>query len=108
MQSYGGDTLDNYTVKLTGRARRDLDSVYRYIADELQESGTAGKMLDVIENEIRSLKNMPSRCPERRRGLYADKGYRQLLVKNYTIVYRVDEEKKQVIIVTIRYSRSLF
>ena len=46
--------------------------------------------------------------PERTTGIYAHQGYRQLLVDNYTAVYRVDESKKQVIIVTIRYSKSQF
>lgn len=39
---------------------------------------------------------------------YSNKGYRQLFVKNFTIVYRIDEEKKQVIIVTVRYSKCQF
>ena len=55
---------------------------------------------------FKDLKNLPNRRPERCRGLYSDKGYRQLLVKNYMVLSRVDEKNKQVIIVTIRYSRS--
>jgi hypothetical protein len=43
------------------------------------------------------------RCPERRRGIYANCGYRQLLVENYTALYPIDEEKKQMIAVTVRY-----
>ncbi|MCI8891665.1 MAG: type II toxin-antitoxin system RelE/ParE family toxin, partial [Eubacterium sp.] len=35
-------------------------------------------------------------------------GYRQLLVENYTVIYRIDEAKKQVIIVTVRYSPGNF
>ena len=45
---------------------------------------------------------------ERRVGAYAGKGYRQLFVKNYTVVFRIDEEHKTVIIVTVRYSASQF
>lgn len=51
---------------------------------------------------------MPQRGAKRRVGAYANKGYRQLFVKNFTIAYRIDEVKKQVIIVTVRYSRSEF
>ena len=51
---------------------------------------------------------MPYRCPERRTGAYANKGYRQLLAKNYTVIYRVDESAREVLIVTVRYSRSNF
>ena len=51
---------------------------------------------------------MPYRCPERRTGVYANKGYRQLFIKHYTVIYRVDEESKTVLIVTVRYSPSQF
>lgn len=34
-------------------------------------------------------------------GAYANKGYRQLFVGNFTVVYRVAEAKKRVLVVTI-------
>ena len=100
--------MDEYRVKLTGRAQRDLDGIYAYIAQTLLEPGTAGDLIDRIEKEILSLDHMPYRWPERRRGVYANRGYRQALVGNYTIVYRVDEAAKQVIVITVRYSPSNF
>lgn len=51
---------------------------------------------------------MPRRCPERKTGAYAGKGYRQLLIKNYTAIYRIDEEHRTVVVVTVRYSPSQF
>lgn len=100
--------MDKYEVKLTTRALRDLDGVYRYIANHLTEPRTAEKLLDEMENQILSLENMPYRCPERRTGMYANKGYRQLMVKNYTVIYRVNQSEHQVVIVTVRYSKSSF
>ena len=61
-----------------------------------------------IEDAILSLETMPYRCPERKRGAYANRGYRQLFVENYTVVFRIDEAKKTVIVVTVRYSPSEF
>lgn len=100
--------MDKYSVKLTSRAIRDLDSIYSYIAKTLLEPSTASELTAQIEEEILSLDQMPYRCPERTRGVYANRGYRQLLVKNYTVVYRIDEAHKQVIVVTVRYSPSDF
>ena len=100
--------MDKYEVKLMGRALRDLDGIYTYIAETFQEPGTALKLVETIEQEIFSLDHMPYRWPERRRGIYTNRGYRQLLVKNYTVIYRVDEANKQVIVVTVRYSPSDF
>ena len=100
--------MDKYTLSLTSRALRDLDDIYVYIAQTLQVPETALELVDKIEKEILSLEEMPYRFPERKTGAYANKGYRQLFVGNYTVVYRVDEKPRQVIIVTIRYSPSQF
>ena len=100
--------MDNYSVKLMSRALRDLDKIYDYISHTLVEPGTALKLVERIENAIFSLETMPYRCPERRRGAYAYRGYRQLLVENYTVIYRIQESEKQVIAVTVRYSSSEF
>ena len=99
---------DKYSVKLTSRALRDLDAIYSYIAKNLLEPGTALKLVDTIEREILTLDSMPYRCPERQTGAYAGKGYRQLFVKNYTVVFRVDETSRTVVVVTVRYSPSQF
>lgn len=100
--------MDKYSVKLMDRALRDLDSIYAYIAGSLLEPKTALDLVDSIEQAIYTLESMPCRCPKRRVGAYANKGYRQLLVKNYTIIYRIDEAAKTVIVVTVRYSRGQF
>jgi plasmid stabilization system protein ParE len=85
-----------------------LDGIYAYIAQNLREPGSASDLLEEIEKQILSLEYLPLRCPERRIGVYAGKGYRQLLVQNYNVIYRVDEVKKVVLIVTVRYSKSGF
>lgn len=100
--------MDKYKVQLLSRALRDLDGIYSYIAKNLSEPGIAAHLIDELEDQILSLENMPYRCPERRVGAYANKGYRQLLVKNYTVIYRIEETKKEVLIVTVRYARSNF
>lgn len=100
--------MDKYSVKLMSRALRDLDDIYDYIAHTLIEPETALDLVGQIESAILSLEMMPHRCPERKRGAYANRGYRQLFVRNYTAVFRVDEAKKTVMVVTIRYSPSEF
>lgn len=100
--------MDKYEVRLLNRALQDLDDIYGYIARTLAEPGTATELIDTLESEILSLEYLPYRCPERRSGTYAKDGYRQLMVKNYIVIYRVNEAEKQVIIVTVRYARSSF
>lgn len=100
--------MDKYEVRLLNRAIQDLDDIYGYIARTLAEPGTATELIDTLESEILSLEYLPYRCPVRRGGAYAKDGYRQLMVKNYIVIYRVNEAEKQVIIVTVRYARSSF
>ena len=64
--------------------------------------------VDEMEKAILGLNEMPYRGTERKIGVYANKGYRQIFVKKYTIVYRIDESNKMVIVITIRYSPSSF
>lgn len=99
---------EQYKVKLMSRALRDLDGIYQYIAGAMSEPNTALNMVDELEREILSLSRFPNRCAVRRSGIYANKGYRQLFVKNYTVIFRVDESSKTVIVVTVRYSASQF
>lgn len=100
--------MDKYSVKLMSQALRDLDGIYDYIAHTLLEPGTALSLVERIEEAILSLETMPYRCPERKRGAYVNRGYRQIFVENYTAVFRIDEAKKMVIVVTVRYSSSEF
>ena len=104
----GGNTLDRYDVRMSNRSLEDLDGIYTYIEETLLEPGIALKLVDKIERDILSLETMPHRCPIRRIGIYANKGYRQLFIKNYTVVFRIDEDSKQVIIIAVRYSASNF
>ena len=100
---------NKYSVKLLPRAHRDLDGIYTYIAETMIEPGIAAKLVDTLEEAIFSLESMPHRGALRKMGDYANKGYRQLFVGNFTVVYRVAEPKKRVVlVVTIRYSKSQF
>lgn len=100
--------MDRYSVKLMSRALRDLDGIYDYIANTLLEPETAMNQVNRIENAILSLETMRYRCPERKQGVYTHRGYRQIFVDNYTVVFRIDERKKMVIVITVRYSPSNF
>jgi toxin ParE1/3/4 len=100
--------LEKYDVKMLPKALRDIDDIFDYIADELIEPKIAEGIFSSIEDAILSLDEFPYRGSERKVGVYANKGYRQLFVKNFTIIYRVDEILKQIIVVTVRYSPSHF
>ena len=99
--------LSSYRVKISPQAYEELDNIYKYIATNLSNPTAAINLINEIETAILSLDEMPYRGATRKVGIYANAGYRQLFVENYTIVYRIDEDKKLVIIVTVRYTPSV-
>ncbi|MFV0342968.1 MAG: type II toxin-antitoxin system RelE/ParE family toxin [Anaerocolumna sp.] len=100
--------MDRYSVKLLSMAYKNLDEIYEYIAKELLSERSAENLIDDLEEAILSLETMPKRGAKRRNGIFANKGYRQIFVRNFIIVYRVDDEKKEVVVVTVKYSKCGF
>lgn len=57
---------------------------------------------------ILSLETYPTRGSLRKVGQYRNQGFQQLFYKNYTIVYTVKDNKKEVHIIAVKYSHSNF
>lgn len=76
--------MDKYSFKLISRALRDLDGIYDYIARTLLEPETALSLVGRIKDAILSLEAMPYRCPERKREIYANRGYCQQLYRRFS------------------------
>ena len=97
-----------YQVIISPRAYQNIDDIYEYIAKNLFATQAAMNLVDKLEEAILSLETMPQRFSKRQVGAYANRGYRQLFVKNFTVIYRIDETAKKVFIITVRYSKSHF
>lgn len=95
--------MDRYKVYLLPRAYRDIDGIYGYIAEHICMPTAAMELVDGIEKAILGLDTFPHRGAKRRRGTYKGDEYRQIFVKNFAIIYRIVEERKEVIVVTVRY-----
>ncbi|MFI3284220.1 MAG: type II toxin-antitoxin system RelE/ParE family toxin [Erysipelotrichaceae bacterium] len=100
--------MDKYQVIISLRAYQNIDDIYECIAKKLFTTQTATQLIDKLEEAILSLETMPQRFLKRRVGAYANRGYRQLFVKNFNVIYRIDETAKKVFIITVRYSKSNF
>ena len=95
--------MDKYIVKITPKAIRELDSIYRYIASEKLSPENAKGQVNRIKTAILKLDTFPNSHQERTEGRYVGKGYRQLLIDNYIAIFRTDEHKKIVTVVTVQY-----
>ena len=95
--------MDKYSVKLFKRAYRDIEDIYAYIAYEKLSPEYARAQANRIKKAILELEILPQSHQDRLVGRYAGKGYKQLVVDNYLAVFRIDEEKKSVYVVTVQY-----
>lgn len=96
--------MEKYNVKLLPKAYRDIDEIFNYIKSEIMEPNIAQNIFRSIEETILSLEEFPYRGSVRKVGFYANKGYRQLFIKNFTVIYRVAENTKCVIVITVKYT----
>lgn len=95
--------MDKYKVRVNSRAIRELDHIYKYIANEKVTPENAKGQVNRIKKAILSLDTFPQSYQERNEGRYARKDYRQLLFDNYIAIFRIDEPHKTVYVVTIQY-----
>ena len=107
-ENSGGNILDKYTVKMFPQAYRDIDKIYEQALLVSNYADAAIALAEKLEKAILSLEEQPYRGAERKYGFYAFKGYRQLIVENYIIIYEVFENEKVVAVVTVKYGKSEF
>lgn len=90
------------------QAYRDIDKIYEQVLLVSNCADDAIALAENLEKAILSLEEQPYRGTERKYGFYAFKGYRQLIVENYIIIYEVLENEKVVAVVTVKYGKSEF
>ena len=95
--------MDKYEVMLYPKAFRDIDDIYAYIALEKLSPENAKGQTDRIWDALRKLEQIPEAHQDRLVGRYAGKGYKQLLIDNYVVVFKIDKDSKKVFVVTVQY-----
>ena len=103
LQNWRKSILNKYTVELMPRAYRDIEEIYAYIAYEKLSPENAKGQIDRIKNAILGLDIFPESHQDRTIGRYAGKGYKQLIIDNYIAIFRINEEKMRVLVVTVQY-----
>ena len=94
--------MDKYEVMLYPKAFRDIDDIYAYIAFEKLSPENAKGQTDRIWDAIWTLEQMPEAHQDRLVGRYAGKGYKQLIIDNYLVIYKMDNISKKVFVVTVQ------
>lgn len=103
LQNWRKNILDKYKVKINPKAIRELNGIYEYITADKQSPENAKAQVDRIKTSILKLNTFPQSHQERNEGRYAGKNYRQLLIDNYIAIFKIDNGKKIVTVVTVQH-----
>lgn len=94
-----------YRVDVFEPAENDLRDIVRYIASQLSAPISALQMMELLEEAMVGLSDMPQRCPLVADERLSQMGYRKLIVKNYVVFFSIDEKNKVVDVERILYGR---
>ena len=94
-----------YQIVMTDKANEQLNDLIMYIADDSKSKEVALNYLNRLEEAISKLENFPFMGMKPRYLTLKKQGYLVLIVEKHLIFYKVDQEKKQVIIYAIFNSK---
>lgn len=98
-----------YKYRLMPSAVQDLQGIADYIVEQLSASESAIRLLEKVEEAIRSACAFPLSLPPVNDELLRMKGYRKILVDNY-IVFVLPDQKNETLNVmrVLYYARDYF
>jgi len=97
--------MEPYRVDVSEAAENDLYDIVRYIASQFFAPVTALQMMELLEEAMASLAEMPQRFSLLNDERLSQMGYRKLTVKNYLVFFSIDEQNKAVDVERILYAR---
>ena len=98
--------IEKYKVLLSIKAKEDLKDIVFYIKNNLKEPAIACKYAKMIKDEIKELSYFPQRNAIIDDDIITDLKVRKLIIKNYIVFYRINEENNIVNVERILYGAS--
>ena len=92
-----------YEINISELAHHDLDRIVSYLAANLSSPIAAANFLEEIEKCYENLKHNPymyAKCQNMR---LEKEGYRKIPIKNYILVYKINEKTKTASILRFFY-----
>lgn len=99
------DDQELYKIIFTNDAILEMKDTFEYISQTLYAPNAAKNIMASIDESIDNLKYMPNAYKVIKRYDELNLEYRKIIVKNYSIIYTVNEEKKQIYIAHLYHGR---
>jgi len=94
-----------YKVDVSIRAEQDLDRIVSYIAVKLAAPIAAADFIDAVYDCYSHLEINPYLYEQCRDLKLQNEGYRRAVIKNFVLLYKIDEKTKAVVIHRFFYGR---
>jgi len=94
-----------YSVCISPCAERDLENIVSYIADKLAAPKAASDFVDAVYDCYDNLESSPYLYEACHDPMLQKEGYRRATIKNYVLVYNVDENSRAVMVHRFFYGR---
>ena len=94
---------NSYKLILTSISAKDLESIYNYIASNLNSPQSAFNLNKKFFNALERICDMPNSCPVIENSFVKVDGVRKLIVDNYIILYVPNHDKKEIIVYRVIY-----
>ena len=93
--------MDNYIVKITSQAEKQIQEIIHYISHELKSPGAALHLLDSFENTF----TFPQRVALMDEEQWHTNGIHRLPVKNFFVYFWIDDNNMKVQITAVIYAK---
>lgn len=94
-----------YKLKITESANSELNEILNYISDELKNPIAASNFLDEIQKCYINLKENPEIYVKCNSDELYNLNYRKIFIKNYILIFRIDENINTVFILHFFYAK---
>ena len=96
----------SYQIHITSAAERDILQAADYIEFVLKNPDSADNLLNIVNERISSLSDMPQRFRAADDPILANWNIHFITINNYIAFYIIDSNKKSVIVVRFLYRKS--
>ena len=92
-----------FTIDVTPQASRDIQEIFTYISNELNNSKAAKDTIDKVLASLGLLETFPYSCPCINLPGLPVESYRKCISGNYIAIYKVNTELQTVTVIKVFY-----
>lgn len=94
-----------YKIKYTKQAKKDIENIFDYIINKLNNRTAANNLKNKIKKEEKNIQMFPYGNAEISFVKPLEHKYRKSIVNNYELFYRIDDANKTIIITRILHNK---